>query len=235
MSMRSSTVLITVRLGILAMIVAAGLTTAQRTSANQQGPGVESVATMQIMLCRNFGGHEEVEVTRTGSGFVAVWVVCRGGLLDGMDCANGPGPDGNISDCRWPGKDAGAGRESGTDLVPPSLPPLTESPPVVVDEAPPVAEPTATQAPEPTVEIVTEDPVVDGGEVVSEDGTVDEGEVIVEPPVVDNGAVVEDPIVNDGSLDEGGKNPGPTKGDPVDVKPKVDGDDILPIEDIQLT
>ena len=184
---------------------------------------------MQIQLCRFFGGHEEVHTTQTGSGFQAVWVICHGGALDGMDCATGPGPGGVTSDCIFPAS------QSREVIQIPSKPPLPE--PVVKDgaseqpvvvETPLIPEPTSMPQPEPTEEIVTEEPVVD-------DGSVDEPappvEATPEPeaPVVDDGAVVDNPVVSDEPTVKD-PDPGPSKGEPGIRDPNI-LDDIPPIEE----
>jgi hypothetical protein len=182
---------------------------------------------MQILLCRNFGGHEEVHTTRTGSGFFGVYVICHGGILDGLECGSAEGPTTKVSECSFP---SGKSRED----VQPSIEPLDVSPSVndgggeqeQTAEPPVVPEPTTTPEPLPTEDVVVEEPVVD-------DGSVDEPAPPVEPtpetesPIVDDGAVVENPVVSDEPVDDTDSS----GGKPGLPEPQIDPGDILPMEE----
>lgn len=139
--------------------------------ANQSGSTVTDNATGQVLACRGLGGTETVIEERTvGSGLKWVDVHCKGGLLDGMWCANGDGyticvfrsvtsPTGvrptPASEAELPSDDVPRDNDSGTDeqLTPIAVP--TESPPTATAE--PTVTPTGAPI-EPTVAPTTAPP-----------------------------------------------------------------------------
>jgi hypothetical protein len=86
-------------LAVLVLIIPLFLPIVPATGANQTDLPINDRANFQIAACRAAGGIDEVITDRTpAGGLTSVVVICKGGLLDGMNCWNTPG----YIDCTFP-------------------------------------------------------------------------------------------------------------------------------------
>jgi hypothetical protein len=175
-----------------AFIAMLALTTTQRASANQSGPGVNEASEFQMALCQAGGGTATIEVERTGhAGLAFTKVRCTGGLLDGMFCYNGQYSG---TQCWFnhtgPQQSQDVDPVGGIEQVP-THPIETSDPVFEAEENAPAEEPVVIQ-PEVVEESVdpgtAEEPATDQG-----DGSVDDlpeiTEDVVEPVVAEEPAV----------------------------------------------
>ena len=154
-----------VTLGFMALLA---MTYAGPASANQSGGTVGDNAIFQISLCRGLGGIESVDVVRTVGGIQQIKVKCKGGLLDGMNCNNGPFIVPSL--CTF---DSGAGSPWGNSDD--SLPDIQTIPQTVDPSS--VDDLDISQDIDPVVEVV--DPVV------TEEPVIEDEPVDPLPPLVD--------------------------------------------------
>lgn len=177
---------------IAAFIVMLALTTAQRTSANQSGPGVNDSTQFQAALCQAGGGTATIEVERTvNAGLAYTKVRCTGGILDGMFCYNGQYTGTYCTFGRTLPQDQPFADASGVIeqvSVEPVQAPVTED--EVIQPAP--AEQSTPESEAGDAE-QAEDPEADSGDgqVADQPGTVDES---VEPVVADEPVIEDAPV-----------------------------------------